>query len=140
MFTTMGTAARRPPADLPAQPQARGCPWASRLRAAQLAEEGTRDPPGATGPHPCRPHPATVGFELRVRKPDSRGTPRNQLRTRRDAGIGTRAPSPGRSSPGPAGLDLLAGTSNAAGSLDRCPRWPRTPADRWRSVSAVAGG
>src|SRR5262249_51224817 len=47
----------RPPEDLPAQPQARGRPGDSRLRAAQLRGQGPGDPPGAARPHPHRPHP-----------------------------------------------------------------------------------
>src|SRR5262249_16860218 len=51
-------AGSRPPADLPAQPQARRRPRAGRLRAPQPGRQGPRDPPGAARPHPHRPHPA----------------------------------------------------------------------------------
>jgi acyl-CoA hydrolase len=39
---------------------------AARVRAEQLHRKGPRDPPGAAGPHPRRPHP-TVGGLLRFR-------------------------------------------------------------------------
>src|SRR5262249_4355706 len=47
----------RAPADIPAQPQARGCPRPGRLRAAQRGGEDPRDPPGAARPHSHRPRP-----------------------------------------------------------------------------------
>jgi hypothetical protein len=49
----------RPTSGSTSTASSRGRPRAGRLRSAQLGGEGSRDPPGAARPHPCRPHPAT---------------------------------------------------------------------------------
>jgi hypothetical protein len=54
--------------------------------------------------------------------PASLRMPRHRRRTLCGAGTGNRAPSPGSSSPEPAGSSLRAGRSSAAGSSGRCRR------------------